>query len=235
MSLIELNVLGREGSSPARFDVARVVCAGYVGRDRAVVQAHIDELAREGIPPPRAVPATYAVSSDGLTTGNRVQVVGDKTSGEAECVVFLRGDEILVGVGSDHTDRELEAESVEKSKQVCAKVVSKDVWRYGEVEKHWDDMILRGYVKPHGSEGETLYQEAKFATILAVPELIELVKSRITDGMCDGLVIFSGTVPIVGGTTLFGDSFRAELVDTTLDRTLTCGYMVEQLNYLGDS
>ena len=36
--------------------------------------------------------------------------------------------EWYVGIGSDHTDRVLEAVSIRKSKQVCAKPISKELW-----------------------------------------------------------------------------------------------------------
>ena len=45
-----------------------------------------------------------------------------------EYVLFVGEDDILVGVGSDHTDRVLERTSLAKSKQICKNVVSSRVW-----------------------------------------------------------------------------------------------------------
>ena len=41
--------------------------------------------------------------------------------------------------GSDHTDRGLEGLSIEKSKQIYPKIVSRQVWRLDELLPRWDD------------------------------------------------------------------------------------------------
>ncbi|NIQ18355.1 MAG: DUF2848 domain-containing protein, partial [Candidatus Aenigmarchaeota archaeon] len=79
-------------------------------------KAHIEELRREGIPPPPSVPMLFPVLSHNITTAGQIQVVGSRTSGEAEFVLLLDGENIFVGVGSDHTDRDLERHSIMKSK-----------------------------------------------------------------------------------------------------------------------
>src|SRR5207244_4494611 len=71
-------------SEPLFFQVRRVVNAGYVGRNRQAVEAHIEELRREGIPPPASVPALYPLSADNVTTAEEIEVLGHDTSGEVE-------------------------------------------------------------------------------------------------------------------------------------------------------
>ena len=95
-----------------RFPVRRVVNAGYVGRDRAVVEAHIEEMRHLGIPAPTSVPVFFALTSDNVTTADEIEVIGPGTSGEVEYVLLLHEDEVFVGVGSDHTDRALEGASI---------------------------------------------------------------------------------------------------------------------------
>jgi hypothetical protein len=232
MKLLELTVVSGTSSIPRQFPVKRMVNAGYVGRDVKAVKAHIEELSREGVPAPPSVPMVFPVLSHNITTADRIEVIGGRTSGEAEFVLLLDGKDVLVGVGSDHTDREIERESIVMSKQVCQNVLSSQIWRYEDVEKGWDDLIIQGWVKPFETEDWVLYQKAPLGTIISAPDLIRLVKPAIKDGQSDGLVIFSGTVPILTGEMIFGSSFRAELVDARAGRSLTCEYRVLILDYL---
>ncbi|MBI2358252.1 MAG: DUF2848 family protein [Deltaproteobacteria bacterium] len=91
-----------------KFSPQRVIIAGYTGRNQQEVRAHIDELAAHGIPAPAEIPTVFRTTLDRLTTAPDVEVLGGHTSGEAEVVLLVRGDEIWVAVGSDHTDRDLE-------------------------------------------------------------------------------------------------------------------------------
>ncbi|MDX1607313.1 MAG: DUF2848 family protein, partial [Candidatus Competibacterales bacterium] len=101
--------------------------AGWTGRDRAAVERHIEELAALGVPPPSTVPLYYRIAAGLFTTDGRIQVVGDHSSGEAEPVLLDDGDRLWLGLGSDHTDRDLETHSVALAKQVCAKPLAPGV------------------------------------------------------------------------------------------------------------
>jgi hypothetical protein len=105
-----------------KFDT--LVIAGWAGRDRAAIEHHIEELAAIGIPRPSAVPLYYRVSSNQLTQGSELQVLGPDSSGEVEIFVFTAEGEMYVSLASDHTDRKLEAYSVAFSKQACVKPVA---------------------------------------------------------------------------------------------------------------
>lgn len=229
---LDLNLIRAKGAVSRPFTVRRMVNAGYVGRDRKAVEAHIEELKREGVPPPPSVPMVFPVLSDNITTAGHIEVVGDRTSGEAEYVVLVDGDEVLVGIGSDHTDRELERHDIVRSKQVCKNVVSRDVWALADVRDHWDELVMQSWVRPVGGAEEAPYQKASLGKIISPDELIDLVKSRMTDGDCQGLAIFSGTVAILTKELICGESFRVELADARLGRKLTCGYQVRRLEYL---
>ena len=139
------------------FVPTRVVVAGYTGRNQAAVKAHVSELAAQGIPAPQEIPAVFRITFDRLTTGSELEVVGERTSGEAEVVLLVDADRIWVAVGSDHTDRELEKVDISASKQVCPKPVSSEVWNYADVRGRWDDLVLRSWVGEAGRE--ELYQE----------------------------------------------------------------------------
>jgi len=232
MKLLELSVIHRNHEIPLQFQVKRMVNGGYVGKDLKAVKAHIEELQREGVPPPPSVPMIFPVLSHNITTASQIEVVDSKTSGEAEFVLLLDGQDVFVGVGSDHTDRDIERHSIVKSKQICQNVLSSKVWRYEEVESYWDDLLIRSWTKATEGEEWVLYQKAPLGNIISAADLMDLVKSKLIDDQADGLVIFSGTFPILTGKMIFGCAFRAELIDERLGRSLICEYRVLKLDYI---
>jgi len=127
--------------------VEQLVIAGWAARDLEAVEVHIRELEEIGVPRPSSVPLFYRVAADCLTTAARLQVLGGESSGEVEAVLLADAQGGLwVGVGSDHTDRKVEAYSVAVSKQLCPKPVSAEVWPFAEVADHWDSLVLRSHV-----------------------------------------------------------------------------------------
>ena len=234
MKHLSLEVVNKKGSRPLEFTVKRMVNAGYVGRDRAAVEAHIEELRSEGVAPPPSVPMLFPVLSHNITTSGPIEVLGKKTSGEVEYVLLMDGGRVLIGVGSDHTDRELERHSIVQSKQVCYNVLSPTVWEYEEVEAGWDELMMQSWVKPSGADEEVLYQSAPLATILSAETIMSLVKAKLTGSPQEGLVIFSGTVPILTGEVICGANFRCELRNPKTGAFLRCEYGVSVLNFLRD-
>lgn len=234
MNVLYLNVISEDHLIPWQFEVKRMINAGYVGRNREAVEAHIEELRREGVPPPPSVPMIFPVLSHNVTIENQIEVIGSKTSGEVEFVLLLDGENIFVGVGSDHTDRDLEGQSIIKSKQICQNVLSRNVWKYEDVESGWDKLLLQSWIKVDETDEEILYQKAPLETIISPATLMDLVKSKLNDGKEDGLVIFSGTAPILTGEIIYGNYFRGELIDLRLGRALSCEYEIRKLDYLKD-
>jgi len=204
-----------------------IIC-GYTGRDQAAVRQHIDELKKEGIEPPPSVPMFFQKPFWGISLDNEIHVQGRETSGEVEFVLFMDGDRIYVGVGSDHTDRGLEKLDILKSKQVCPSVISRVLWDYREVRDHWDRIEFRSWAVDQGKK--TLYQESSVASILPPEELVDLVRKRVNGDM-DGISIFSGTSPLLTETFLFADRFEGELLDPVLKRKIEFGYSVHTLDW----
>ena len=234
MKTLDLEVMSEGRSLPLKFQVRRMVNAGSGGRDLEAVKAHIEELQREGIPPPSSVPMIFSVLSHNITTENQIEVIGNKTSGEVEFVLLLEGENVFVGVGSDHTDRDLERQSIVKSKQICLNVLSNHVWKYKEVESQWDELLMQSWVRMDQGDADIPYQRAQLKSIISAADLQELVKSKMRD-LPDGesgLVIFSGTIPILTRDILYGSYFRGELIDSMLNRILTCEYWIRRLTYL---
>ena len=232
MKALDLEVVSANRSETIQFKVERMINAGYVGRDRQAVVDHIEELSKEGVPPPPSVPMIFPVLCHNITTADKIEVVGRKTSGEVEFALLLNSGGVFVAVGSDHTDRDIEKHSIIKSKQVCPNVISKQVWNYDDVKSGWDDLILQSKVKKADGGEIILYQKAPLESIISATELMELVKSKMIDDMADGLVIFSGTLPVLTNEIIYGSYFRCELIDQRMDRFLACEYQINILDYL---
>lgn len=221
--MIELHVEGEL----VRIEPDRTINAGYSGRDQEAVQDHVDELVAEGIPEPERVPGTYQVAPYTLLVApDEVQVAGPNTSGEAEFGLVVTGEATYVVAASDHTDRALETEGIQKSKQIAPNVVSRRAWRLDDVRDHWDEISLRAWNTIDGER--QLYQETTLAEILPPERLVEEVTDRY-GGPIAGTVVLSGTVATVSGEITPGSRFEVELADPELDRSLDVAYDVRTI------
>lgn len=186
-------------------DASRVVVAGYTGRDRAAVQRHIDELAEIGVAPPERVPMYYPMPPGTLVTDESVRVRGARTSGEAEPVIIVSGGRTYLGIGSDHTDRELEKEDIGASKRVCPKPLGPSVVEVDLASLDWDACRLRSWV-----DG-TPYQEGLLRELTHPTHLLEGLTAGGADGPTGDVVLFGGTVPLLADTFRFGQAWRVAL------------------------
>lgn len=207
-----------------KFDVSKILCIGFAGRDKQKVMEHILELEEIGVKRPERIPTIYPCSDLLVTQENKIQVLDDKTSGEVEFTILIQGGEIYIGLGSDHTDRSLETISIAKSKQICPKPIAKTVWKYSEIKEHWDELILKSWVTVNGEE--KLYQEGRINSILKVEDILEVVKEEYED--MSGMIVYSGTVPTHEGF-IYGEKFRYAIVDRILNREITHEYEIEVL------
>jgi 4-hydroxyphenylacetate 3-monooxygenase len=203
------------------FSPARLVVAGFTGRDETSVRRHINELAALGVPAPTDVPAFYPVELSQLTFGSLIAVDGAETSGEVEPVLYNTPSGWFVGVGSDHTDRRLERTSIALSKQRCPKVASLKVLPLEEVEDRWQSLRLRSF-----ADG-VAYQDAPLDELLPPRTVLELlVQQHGSDHT--GLVLFLGTVPVLDAKLRFAASYRVELADAAGVPILSHVYRLQQ-------
>ncbi len=203
--------------------VDTLIIAGWAGRDRDAVEHHIAELAALGVRRPSSTPCFYRLAPALLAQDDTIDVVGQTSSGEAECVLVRHGGDLLVSVGSDHTDREVEAYGVTVSKQVCAKPVARDAWRFADVGAHWDQLMLRSWVTCDGER--RLYQEGTVASLLSPQELMDKLGP---DGLPAGAAMFCGTLAAIGGVA-GGEQFESDLHDPVLGRTIRHRYATQAL------
>jgi len=194
----------------------QLVIAGWTGRDEAALRKHIKELEEIGVKAPKTTPIFYRVSANLFTHETAIQVSGPDTSGEVE-FVLLQGKELRVAVGSDHTDRKAETIGVSLSKQLCAKPVSRESWRYDEVKPHWEKLVLRAW-----ADGE-LYQEGPVTAMRSPEDLLQRY-----GGLKNGWAMFCGTLAAKGGIRPAG-RFAMELEDPVLKRRLKHEYRIHVL------
>ena len=205
--------------------VADLVIAGWTGRDQAAMEDHMAELEAIGIARPKKAPIFYRVSEDLLTQDDTIRVVGEDSSGEVEFFVLALTDGLWMGVGSDHTDRKVEAYNVTVSKQVCAKPIARNLWYYDDVIDHWDELTLRSFALENGAR--TLYQEGPVTTMLPAEELIGCYSPKTGDLEANTLM-FCGTLAVQGGVRPMA-GFEIELEDPVREQKISHRYAIEIL------
>jgi len=225
MRTLHFTANDRKGADDVEATIGHLVIAGWTGRNADALEAHIVELEKLGIARPKSTPIFYRASPDLLTSGATIQVVGTTSSGEVEPVLVSLGGELFLGVGSDHTDRKVEAIGVTISKQLCAKPVSATLWRLGEVADHWDDLVIRSHVTVAGKR--RLYQEGALAAMRHPRDLMTRYLGK--DAMLPaGTAMFCGTLA-VHGEIAPAELYELEIEDPVLHRSITHRYAVKTL------
>jgi hypothetical protein len=228
MPVLSAAIESRAGRRPVEIPVRELVLAGWTGRDKAAMEHHIAELEALGVKRPATTPIYYRVSAARLTSAEAIEVPGTDSSGEVEFVLAAIGGELLVGVGSDHTDRKAETFGITLSKQLCDKPLATTFWPFAEVIDHWDAMMLRAFITVNGKR--ELYQEGSLAKMLPPDELI---RGYAPSGeLADGIMMFGGTFAAIGGIR-GADRFEGELEDPRAGRRIGFAYDVRCLPVLG--
>jgi Protein of unknown function (DUF2848) len=218
----------QDTTTPLTLAIDQAVIAGWTGRDPVARDKHIAELEAIGIARPASTPIYYRVAARRIAITDSIEVCGGDSSGEVEFVLIGWQGRIFVGVGSDHTDRKVEAYSVTVSKQMCDKPMAPVLWELEDVIGHWDRMILRSYAWIDGAR--VLYQEGTLDAMLPVADLI---RGGFGDkGLPDGCAMFGGTFAAKGGIRP-ASRFEYELEDPVLKRKIGGGYDVVALPVLG--
>jgi hypothetical protein len=152
------------------------------------VRRHIDELAAQGIAPPPQVPILYAGAADRIQVDGHLAASPGVSSGEVEFVLLVTAGQTFVGIGSDHTDRDLEQTSIEDAKQTSPKILSAQVWPLDDLLPTWDSLGLESWL----SQGPDrhLYQQGSLASVMTPADLLALVPEAERGA---GLVLYSGT------------------------------------------
>lgn len=230
MSPHQLTLLLQNGSGaqPQQVTVNQLVVAGWTGRDAAAVEKHMAELEAIGIQRPASTPIFYRVSAARLTTDGTIEATGTTSGGEVEYLLLRHEGRYWVGLGSDHTDREVEKYGVTVSKQMCDKPIATQFWPFDEVAPHWDKLILRSFVVENGKRA--VYQEGPVAAML---DPMDLVSRYTANGaFADHTLMFCGTLAAHGGVRAT-QQFAFEIEDPVLGRKIAHEYQVTSLPVLG--
>jgi len=224
MARLEFDGHAKGAIEKVAVEIKDLIIAGWTGRDVTALNHHIEELKAIGVQPPSRVPIYYRASAQMLTQADRIQVLGDDSSGEVEPVLIGADNRLWVTVGADHTDRKVESYGIAVSKQMCAKPVGRIAWRFEEVEPHWDRLMLRSFIREDGKR--VLYQEGPLAKIRDPRELIFGWKDEKRLPM--GTALFCGTMPAIGAIRP-SPHFEMELDDPVLGRKISHTYEIEAL------
>lgn len=202
-------------------DSPQLVVAGYTGRDQTAVQAHIDELAAIGVPAPTSVPEFYPLDAELLTTAQEVSVPGGNTSGEVEPVILRVNGIYYLGVGSDHTDRDLERTSVPAAKAGCPKPLGTTIVKMppDPATWTWDSLSISSTVDQHP------YQNDRLTAIRRPDDLLRQLDKRFDD-LGDSVVVYMGTVPLLSDGFISGKTWDITLHLPDLSSELNHTYVV---------
>ncbi|NNE54260.1 MAG: DUF2848 domain-containing protein [Sulfitobacter sp.] len=212
------------------FAPQRFIVAGWTGRDRAAMEHHMAELEMLGIKRPATTPVFYRNSVTRLTTGNLLRTPGPGSSGEVEFVLFNIDGALWVGVGSDHTDRDVEAYNITVSKQMCDKPICERLWPFAALQDHWDTLEVESRAVIDGEE--VVYQRGTIAAMLPPKELIAAFEAESGTRFGAGDVMMGGTLPAIGGVRAAA-RFDFSLRDPQTGARLAHGYDVEVLANVG--
>lgn len=226
-SVINVELADGGGKAVRPVEIDRLIIAGWTGRDVAALEKHIKELEELGVARPASTPIFYRCSAARVTTADTIEATGEQSSGEVEYVLMGHGGRLWVGVGSDHTDRQVETYGVTVSKQMCDKPVAGAFWLYDDVAPHWDQLILRSFIDEDGAR--KLYQEGPVTAMRPPLDLIELSG---LGALPDGTMMFCGTLAAKGGIRP-APRFIFELEDPVLKRKINHSYAIETLPVLG--
>ena len=135
-----------------------------------------------------------------------VTITGSNTSGEVEPVLIRHNGRHYLGVGSDHTDRDLERTDIAASKAACPKPVGHQVIALPDdlAALSWDAIDIESDV-----DGQA-YQRASLVSMRTPTDLLSRMNSTLGE-LGDDLVIFCGTVPLLTGEFRVGRLWRLEL------------------------
>lgn len=208
--------------------ISQVVIAGWTARDAAEVENHIRELEALGVKRPATVPIYYRVSVARLTLADAIEVAGTSSSGEAEVLLLQSHGQLWVGLGSDHTDREVEAYGITVSKQMCDKPFAPQFWPFSEIIPHWDELHLHSSLLENHED--ISYQDGSLIKFRQPLDLITRLTGIST--LPEGMLMFCGTLPVIGGVRATPE-FSFELRDPVLNRCIRHRYRTVSLPIAG--
>jgi hypothetical protein len=229
---IEMTVESQTGTVKRTIEIGSLSGARFSARDVAATRKQMDEqIARDGhfTMLTATNPSICRMGRYLLTQDERIEVQGTMTGGEAEAVAIRDGGEILITIGSDQCDRELDELFPDKPKQMCPHPIAATAWPYDEVKDHWDQLRVYSHVVV-GGHTVTL-QDTALDTLVDLEYLLAMDTVR---QLTDPAFLYCGAAPFVDSLARtikqhglpeqtehgIGDRFLARLHDPVLDRSI---------------
>lgn len=218
------------GTRRLDLEVSRVYNLGFTIRDAEKMQAHLEEVYKHGLSELKIdrPPIIFPISVWATITDDEAPVQYGRTSGEVEIATIDDGTgELYVTVASDITDRQLEVSNLEGarnirwSKQVAPNVVAPTVWRWQDVEAHWDEVTIHSTIIDGDRTVE--YQRAGVDEFWTPAEMRASIDDRVV-AVPGAKILLSGTVVSLDEELNFGRTFIMSLRDPVLGRTIEHTY-----------
>lgn len=225
MTLLSLTIASMDGTNETKqVSPTRVYNLGSATVDPSSALAHQQEVKDVGVQIAFDIPAprVYPLAVTSVTTDTEIAAHHARTSGEAEIVLLINHGVTYLGIGSDHTDRDLEKHSIIWAKQYSPSVLGTTFWLWDEVEPHWSSLILESTV-----EGAP-YQSSPASVFLRPPEILTKLAERVKS-LPETFLVFCGTYTTLTNTIAFGSEWAVSLRDEECGRRLDLAYTVTEL------
>lgn len=216
-------------ASAVELEVKHLVHCGRTARDRLKLPQHV-ALAPSSTGERRPVhgPIAFLVPQVNATCATRIEAYDIRNNAEVEPVLMFDDQEhLLITVGSDHADRNLESLAGPKSKLWSPKILGTEAWLFEEVMDHWDDIRLKMWSYSGGKR--LLYMDDRLVEILPPGDLITVVKEQCDLSSLANTVIFGGSVPFLTEGPVWGSAWDFEMFDPVLQRSISHHYDVDLL------
>ena len=222
---LQLTVFGANGQADhVELPIRAVFNFGYAARDQAGLRAHLAETAKVGLPVPQTVPSLYPIPPDRVTTAATIVVSGDRTYAEVEYALIRADGRWLITVASDHTDVDVERQSLPRGKSIAPNVLAPLAWDLDDVRDHLDQLEL---VCDSPGAATSPLQHDSLKALLSPDDLIATLERRSGAAAGPGTVVLSGTI---GGELPAGASeWEITLDDPIRGRRIEHSYSVRSL------
>ncbi len=230
---VEMLVQRKDRTERKIIPIGSAAGARFSSRDVAAMRKQLDAALARGESGTKTNPAIFHIGRYLLTQAPEFEVQGPLTGGEAEIVAIRDGNEILITVGSDQCDRELDPLFQDKPKQMCPHPISLTAWPYSEVRHHWDSLRISSQVTV--GERTVPLQDCAASALVDLEYLLAMedVQSLILPSF-----LYCGAVPFLDSVARdirdyslpeetshgIGNAFLARLHDPVLGRTIEHRY-----------
>ena len=198
---IRMTIQGQAHSHTQSIPIGSLAGARFSSRDIESTRRRLDEiLSHDGYftGATHTNPSIFRITRHQLTQASEFEVQGAFTGGEAEIVAIRCEDLVLISVGSDQCDRELDALFPDKPKQMCPHPIATLAWPYQEVRPHWDK--LRIYSEVQIGANTIPLQDSPLSVLV---DLEYLLAMKVSQGPAESSVSLRWNMPFsrVGGLT----------------------------------